>query len=98
MAKTIQRSVLQAMVIEAMKDPGISMATKIATEWPGVNPLAYVWGECITYGPFAKDGMGAAKGGLSYASVVKAQPKTLGDFEAKCVEPWFKQNGWAITQ
>ncbi len=94
--KIIKRSDLQELTIEAMHTPQISMGTNIANEWPGIDPLAYVWGECITYGSFAKYGMGASNGGLSYASVVRVNPKTLGDFESKCIEPWFKQKGWTI--
>jgi hypothetical protein len=98
MAKnTIKRSDIQTMIGEALGQHGIPMKANIATTFPGVNPLAYGWGQCRIYGPFAKDGMDADKGGLSYASVVKAAPKTLGDFETKCIEPWFKKNGWTIT-
>jgi len=40
--------------------------------------------------------MDAGSKGLSWASVVKASPKTLGEFESKCIEPWFTGQGWII--
>ena len=95
-SKTITRLTITKLIGEALGQPGIPMTANIATTFPGVNPLAYVWGECRIYGPFAKDGMDADRGGLSYDSVVAAAPKTLGDLDTKCIEPWFKNNGWTV--
>jgi hypothetical protein len=95
-SKTIKRSHIEVLIGEALGRPGILMKTQIANAFPGLNPLAYVWGRCRTYGAFAKDGMDSDSNGLSYAAVVVANPKTLGDFEKKCIETWYRQNGWKI--
>jgi hypothetical protein len=94
--KIIKRSHIEALIGEALGRPGMLMKTQIANAFPGLNPLAYVWGRCRTYGAFAKDGMDADNGGLLYADVVTVAPKTLGDFEKKCIEPWYTKNGWRI--
>lgn len=95
--KAISRSIIRAMIGEALDIPGVLMSVVINDEFPGVNPLAYVWGQCRVYGPFAKDGMDAKTGGLSFASVLKASPKTLDDLEKQCIEPWFKGKGWTVS-
>lgn len=95
--KEISRSYIERTIGEALRQPGILMTAPIATTFPGLNPLAYVWGTCRIYGEFAKDGMDRDAGGLAYASVVRKNPKTLGEFERNCIEPWYVAKKWKIT-
>lgn len=101
MAK-ITRSTLQGLLIKALETSDFTpdMKTVIATTYPP-DGLFHVWRQCVredTPSPFIPYGLGDNETGLSLATVqaVTPAPKTLGDFEQKCIEPWFAQHGYQV--
>jgi hypothetical protein len=99
---TITRSTLQGLLIKALETPEFTpnMKTPIATTYPP-DGLFHVWRQCVredTPSPFIPYGMGDNQNGLSLAAVqaVTPAPKTLSDFEQKCIEPWFNHHGYHV--